>query len=187
MFTNSGCAAMGYGLPAALGAAVARQERNERVICIDGDGSLMMNVQEMETISYYRLNVKLFLLNNHGYQSIRQTQRNLFHSSLIGLDPESGVGFPDFATLSKAFSFDYFQLDSEAAADKVIQAVLNAEGPVLCNVIVDPEQIFAPKLSSQILPDGRIISPSMDDMFPFLPREEYVKNHYLGYAENKSS
>ena len=179
MFTNSGCAAMGYGLPAALGAAVARSKEDGRVLCIDGDGSLMMNVQELETISYNQLNVKLFVLNNNGYHSIRQTQRNLFKPPLIGLDPKTGVGFPDFEKLAQAFGFTYFELDKEPDAAGVIARVLETKGPVLCNVVVDPEQNFVPKLSSKVLPDGRIVSPSMDDMFPFLPRDEYEQNRYL--------
>lgn len=178
MFTNSGCAAMGYGMPAALGAAVARQQENSRVICLDGDGSLMMNVQELETISYNRLNVKLFVLNNNGYHSIRQTQRNLFKPPLIGLDPGTGVGFPDWAKLADAFGFRYFEINDEPETDHIIEAVLNSEGPVFCNVVVDPNQNFVPKLSSKVLPDGSIVSPSMDDMFPFLPRDEYESNRY---------
>lgn len=178
MFTNSGCAAMGYGLPAALGAAVARQEKNGRVLCVDGDGSLMMNVQELETISYNKLNVKLFVLNNNGYHSIRQTQKNLFKPPLIGLDPGTGVGFPEFDKLAEAFGFHYFELDNEKEAAATVEKALNTEGPVFCNVVVDPAQNFVPKLSSKVLPDGSIVSPSMDDMFPFLPRDEYESNRY---------
>lgn len=179
MFTNSGCAAMGYGLPAALGAAVARQQENGRVLCLDGDGSLMMNVQELATIAYNKLSVKLFVLNNNGYHSIRQTQRNLFKPPLIGLDPDTGVGFPDFEKLAQAFGFSYYCIDNEPDAAMTVEKALAAPGPVLCNVIVDPEQNFVPKLSSKVLPDGQIVSPSMDDMFPFLPREEYESNRYM--------
>lgn len=185
MFTNSGCASMGYGLPAALGAAVARQDQDGRVLCIDGDGSLMMNVQELETISYNHLNVKLFILNNNGYHSIRQTQRNLFQPPLIGLDPETGVGFPEWKQLAGAFGFTYYEVSGETACSQTISKVLETEGPVLCNVIVDPEQNFVPKLSSKVLPDGRIVSPSMDDMFPFLPREEYNSNKYCYAGQEK--
>lgn len=179
MFTNSGCAAMGYGLPAALGAAVARQGENGRVLCLDGDGSLMMNVQELATIAYNKLGVKLFVLNNNGYHSIRQTQRNLFKPPLIGLDPDTGVGFPDFEKLAQAFGFSYYCIDEEPGAAETVEKALATPGPVLCNVIVDPEQNFVPKLSSKVLPDGQIVSPSMDDMFPFLPREEYESNRYM--------
>lgn len=180
MFTNSGCAAMGYGMPAAVGTAVARKGKPGNVICLDGDGSLMMNVQELETISYNQLPVKLFVLNNDGYHSIRQTQRNLFNPPLVGLDPRTGVGFPEWEKLAQAFRFIYYELHSEPDAENVIQQVLAEKSPVLCNVIVDPNQNFVPKLSSRVLPDGRIVSPSMDDMFPFLPRDEYEGNRYLG-------
>lgn len=178
MFTNGGCAAMGYGMPAAVGAAVAVMAENGRVLCIDGDGSLMMNVQELQTISYNQLNVKLFVLNNNGYHSIRQTQRNLFQPPFIGLDKETGVGFPNFAKLADAFGFAYYRLDNEPDCADVIGKVMATAGPVLCEAVVDPGQNFVPKLSSKVLPDGRIVSPSMDDMFPFLPRDEYESNRY---------
>lgn len=180
MYTNSGCAAMGYGMPAALGAAVARQgQEHDRVMCVDGDGSLMMNIQELQVISYNKLNVKLFVLNNNGYHSIRQTQMNLFGTALIGLDPDNGVGFPDFAKLADAFGFAYLETDNEATVATTIEQAMTMEGPVLINVIVDPDQNFVPKLSSKVLPDGSIVSPTMDDMFPFLDRDEYEGNRYL--------
>lgn len=190
MYTNSGCAAMGYGMPAALGAAVARQldaddinakacqDNDKRVICVDGDGSIMMNIQELQVISYLGLNVKLFILNNNGYHSIRQTQRNLFGTELIGLDPSNGVGFPDFGKIADAFGFKYIEIASEKELNNDIEKAFSMEGPVLINVVVDPDQNFVPKLSSKVLPDGKIVSPSMDDMFPFLPRDEYEANHY---------
>ncbi|MCR5420639.1 MAG: thiamine pyrophosphate-binding protein [Lachnospiraceae bacterium] len=171
MFTNSGCAAMGYGFPAALGVAVS--DNKKRTICIDGDGSVMMNIQELATVAYNNLNIKLFILNNNGYLSIRQTQRNLFKPPFIGIDKDSGVGFPDFGKLSEAFSIKYFRFDNENDADEVITRVLEYTGPCVCEVVVDPEQNFEPKSSSKVLPDGKIVSPSLDDMAPFLCREEY--------------
>lgn len=179
MFTNAGCAAMGYGMPAALGAAIAREDNNGRVVCVDGDGSLMMNVQELATIAHNNLNVKLFVLNNNGYHSIRQTQRNLFKPPLIGLDPETGVSFPEFDKLAEAFRFKYFEVNNEPDVRNTIEEALATEGPVLINVVVDPDQNFVPKLSSKVMPDGSIVSPSMDDMFPFLPRDEYESNRYI--------
>ncbi len=176
MFTNSGCAAMGYGLPAALGVAVSDNSR--RTICIDGDGSVMMNIQELATIAHNRLGVKLFILNNNGYLSIRQTQRNLFEPPFIGIDSESGVGFPDFEKLAGAFGIKYFRLDNEAGADDIFDEVLNCDGPCICEAVVDPDQNFEPKSSSKILPDGKIVSPSLDDMAPFLDREEFESIRY---------
>ena len=178
MFTNSGCAAMGYALPAAIGVAVSDSSR--RTICIDGDGSVMMNLQELATVEYNKLDLKLFILNNNGYLSIRQTQRNLFNPPYIGIDRESGIGFPDFEKLADAFNIDYCKLENEDTAIQVLEFVLNSKGPCICEVVVDPLQNFEPKSSSRILPDGRIVSPSLDDMAPFLDREEYEKNRYSG-------
>ncbi len=176
MFTNSGCAAMGYGFPAAVGVAVSDNSR--RTVCIDGDGSVMMNIQELATVAYNRLNLKLFILNNNGYLSIRQTQRNLFKPPFVGIDSDSGVGFPDFAKLADAFGLAYYRLEKESSACEKIRTVLDSDGPCICEVVVDPEQNFEPKSSSKVLPDGRIVSPSLDDMFPFLEREEFEKIRY---------
>ena len=176
MFTNSGCAAMGYGFPAAMGVAVS--DNSKRTICVDGDGSFMMNIQELATVAYNNLNMKIIILNNNGYHSIRQTQRNLFKPPFIGIDPDSGICFPDFGKLADAFGIKYFAIDSEEKCDDVLEMALNCEGPCICEVVVDPEQNFAPKSSSKVLPDGRITSPSLDDMAPFLPRDEFEKIHF---------
>lgn len=176
MFTNSGCAAMGYGFPAAIGVAVS--DNSKRTICVDGDGSVMMNIQELATVVQNRLNIKLIILNNNGYHSIRQTQTNLFKPPFIGIDPESGVSFPDFGKLADAFGLKYFSLDSETNCDEVLEQALNCDGPCICEAVVDPKQNFAPKSSSKVLPDGRIVSPSLDDMFPFLGRDEFEKIKY---------
>ncbi len=177
MFTNSGCAAMGYGLPAALGVAVA--DNSKRTVCVDGDGSLMMNVQELATIAHNKLNIKLMIINNSGYHSIRQTQRNLFKPPFIGTDADSGVGFPSFEKLADAFGLDYFCISCEADCDGVLAKVLAGDAPCVCEVIVDPEQNFEPKSSSKVLPDGRIVSPSLDDMAPFLDRDGFEKIKYI--------
>ncbi len=177
MFTNSGCAAMGYGLPAALGVAVSDNTR--RTVCIDGDGSVMMNIQELATIAHNRLNLKLFILNNNGYHSIRQTQTNLFKPPMIGVDADSGVGFPDFGKLADAFGIPYLTATAEGDADAVIAKALAGDGPCVCEIVVDHTQNFAPKSSSKVLPDGRIVSPSLDDMAPFLPRDEFEAIRFL--------
>ena len=176
LFTNSGCAAMGYGFPAALGCAVARQE--DRVICVDGDGSFQMNLQELQTVVYNWLNLKIFILNNNGYHSIRQTQTNLFDSPLVGVCDGNGLSFPSLEKLAYAYGMPYEKIDGLADIPGKMRKVLQTESPVLCEVVVDPEQSFAPKLSSKVLPDGRIISPEIDDMYPFLPREEYLQNKW---------
>lgn len=176
MFTNSGCAAMGYGLPAALGVAVSDNSR--RTICIDGDGSVMMNIQELATVAQNKLDMKIIILNNNGYHSIRQTQTNLFQPPFIGIDEKSGVGFPDFKLLAQAFGLKYFTLDNEENCDEVLEEALKCKGACICEAVVDPKQNFAPKSSSKVLPNGRITSPSIDDMAPFLDREIFDKIKY---------
>ena len=138
----------------------------------------MMNIQELATVAHNKLNMKLFILNNNGYLSIRQTQRNLFKPPFIGIDSDSGVGFPDFAKLADAFGLKYFRIDSESASDEMMEKVLNCDGPCVCDAVVDPNQNFEPKSSSKVLPDGRIVSPSLDDMAPFLDRGEFDKIRY---------
>lgn len=175
LFTNSGCAAMGYGFPAALGVCVAR--KGKRVICIDGDGSFQMNLQELQTVVYNHLNMKLIIINNNGYHSIRQTQTNLFKGEpLVGVCDGNGLSFPNFEKLAYAYELPYVRIDSLTNVDAGLEQLLNTEGPVMCEVVVDEKQNFEPKLSSKVLPDGKIVSPSIDDMFPFLSREEYEAN-----------
>ncbi len=174
LFTNSGCAAMGYGFPAAIGCAVAG--RKKRVICLDGDGSFQMNIQELQTVVYNRLNIKIFILNNNGYHSIRQTQMNLFEPPLLGVCDGNGLSFPNMERIAYAYGIPYERIDTVADISAGVQKVLETDGPVLCEVVLDPEQNFEPKLSSRKLPDGTIVSPEIDDMYPFLTREEYQDN-----------
>jgi len=176
LYTNSGCASMGYGLPAALGAAVAL--KGKRVICLDGDGSVQMNIQELQTIIHNNLNIKLFWLNNDGYHSIRQTQKNIFNSRFCGVNASSGISFPSAKKIAKAYGFEFVRIDSLTSIDNRLDKVLSKKRPVLCEVVLDPQQQFSPKLSSKSLPDGTMISPSLEDMFPFLSEEEMKANTY---------
>ncbi len=174
IFTNSGSAEMGFALPAALGAAAS--DSGKRIIAIDGDGSMMMNLQEFQTIKHNGLDIKLIILNNNGYHSIRQTQANLFKGrEKVGIDTDSGVSFPDLKKLSAVFGFDYVKIDSLKNADSKLKKAFESEGTVLIEAVVDVEQGFEPKTSSRVLPDGTMESAPLDDMFPFLPREEYEK------------
>ena len=174
LFTNSGCAAMGYGFPAAIGACVARG--NKRVICLDGDGSFQMNLQELQTVVYNRLNLKLFYLNNNGYHSIRQTQTNLFSPPLVGVCSGNGLSFPDMEKIAQAYGIPYVRICDVREAKHQIAALLAADGPVICEAMLDERQFFEPKLSSRVQPDGTIVSPPIDDMYPFLDRDEYLHN-----------
>lgn len=179
MFTNSGCASMGYGFPAAVGVAVSDNTR--RTICIDGEGSFMMNLQELATVHKNKLNIKIFIINNNGYLSMRQTQTNLFKGrELVGVDNTSGIEFPNFALIALAFGLDYKKIEKEADADAIIDEVIGYEGACICEVCVDPAQNFEPKISSRVLSDGKIVSPTLSDMSPFLPRDEYEAVKYEG-------
>lgn len=174
VFTNSGTAAMGYGFPAALGVSVAR--KGERTICIDGDGSFQMNIQEVQTIVHNNLNVKTVIINNDGYHSIRQTQRNNFNPPMVGVSSDNGISFPDLSKLIPAYGMKYYKVMSIDDMEKVVPQFLESDGPALLEAFVDCEQNFEPKLSSKQLPDGTMVSPTLDDMFPFLPEEEYKAN-----------
>lgn len=171
LFTNSGCAAMGYGFPAAVGCAVACE--GDRVICIDGDGSFQMNIQEMQTVIYNKLNLKTFIINNNGYHSIRQTQTNLFKPPMVGVCDGNGLSFPDLEKLAYAYGMRYVKIEDSSEIEEKTAEVLAGNDPVLCEVVVTDKQNFAPKLSSKVLPDGKIVSPPIEDMFPFLDREEF--------------
>jgi acetolactate synthase I/II/III large subunit len=172
-FFNSGCASMGYDIPAAIGAAVGGNGR--RVICLAGDGSMQMNIQELQTIIHHKLPIKIIVFNNRGYLSIRQTQAGFF-GRLVGESPESGVSFPDISEIARAYGMEAWRIERPADVRNQLEEVLKAPGPVLCDVLVDPHQQFEPRLSSRQLPDGRIVSSPLEDMFPFLDREELVGN-----------
>ncbi len=174
LFSDSGCAPMGFDLPAAIGACVAQGRR--RVVCLAGDGSIMLNVQELQTIAGLGLPIKIFVLNNHGYLSIRLTQRAFFPDNPVGAGPESGVTFPDFERLAYGFGLPYRRCDTHAGLRDAIRETLDGEGPQLCEIVLDPEQPFSPRVSSKRLPDGRMVTAPLEDMFPFLPREEFRAN-----------
>jgi len=174
LWTNSGCASMGYDLPAAIGACKASE--GAPIVCLAGDGSIMMNLQELQTIVGARLPIKIFLLNNSGYVSIFQTHRNYFNGVEVGAGPDSGVSFPDFERLMAGFGLPYRRVARHDDMAEVVCAVMAIDGPVLCEVMIDKDQPFAPKLTSRQLPDGVMVSPSLEDMAPFLSREELARN-----------
>ena len=178
---NCGISSMGYGLPAAVGAAVAS---GESVVCLEGDGSIMMNLQELQTVVTNRLPVKLFVINNNGYHQIRQTQKNVFGNALIGVGPESGdLGFPSFERIAQAFEMPYIKISSNAELHEKIAQALREPGYVLTEVFVTEEQKFEPKSATKRLPDGRLTSPPLEDLAPFLPREELARNMYIPLIE----
>jgi len=174
LFHNSGCASMGFDLPAAVGAAIACPAR--RVICLAGDGSIMMNLQELQTISGKKLPIKIFILNNSGYHSIRQTQANFFSDNIVGCGTDSGLSFPDFSKVAYSFGLPFHRCDDQQNLETVIANTLDEPLGALCEIVLDLGQAFAPKLSSRKLDDGRMITSPLEDMAPFLSREELESN-----------
>ena len=175
LFSNSGSASMGYDLPAAIGAACAAIP-GQMVVCLAGDGSIQMNLQELQTIVSNQLPVKIFLYNNNGYLSIKLTQTNHFNRHFVGSGPTSGVSFPEMQRLAAAFGLPYLRIESLDNAAAVLAQALAMPGPVICEIMLDADQPFAPRISSRRLEDGSMISTPLEDMFPFLDREELARN-----------
>lgn len=181
---NCGISSMGYGLPAAIGACIANNK--QMVVCLEGDGSLMMNLQELQTVVTNKLPIKLFVINNAGYHQIRQTQNNIFHNGLVGVGPEShDLGFPDYKKLAFAFDLPYVAIDDNLNQKEKIKECLNSDGAVLCEVFVSIEQKFEPKSATKKLEDGSLFSPPLEDLAPFLSREELKKNMYIPLVDEK--
>jgi acetolactate synthase-1/2/3 large subunit len=177
LFSNSGAASMGYDLPAAIGAyygALAARGSQHRVICLAGDGSIMLNLQELQTIAHHRLPIKIFIFNNRGYLSIRGTQKNFF-GRLTGEGLASGVSFPDFTALGTAFGIDSCKLEGDEFTESLMKT-LASDGPALIEIVLDETQTFEPRMAPRQLPDGRIVSPALEDMFPFLETKELAQN-----------
>jgi acetolactate synthase-1/2/3 large subunit len=174
LFSDSGCAPMGFDLPAAIGACVARARG--RVMCIAGDGSIMLNVQELQTLRGHSLPVKLFIFNNNGYLSIRLTQDNFFPGNAVGAGPDSGVTFPDFGKLAGGFDLPFVRVTRNADLHSAIRATLAHDGPAVCEVVLDATQPFSPRVSSKRLADGTMVTAPLEDMFPFLSESELAEN-----------
>ncbi|MCT7556227.1 thiamine pyrophosphate-binding protein [Aliarcobacter butzleri] len=174
VIVNSGCAAMGYDLPASIGSYYANKDR--QIICVTGEGSLQMNIQELQTIIHNKIPIKIFVLNNGGYISIRNTQNGFFKGHKVGADTSSGVSFPDTIKIGQTYGFKTFKIENQINLDYQLKEVFNSDGSIICEIILSPEEKMQPKLSSEIKPDGKIISKPLEDMFPFIDREEFRKN-----------
>ena len=167
LFSNSGSASMGYDLPAAIGAALSDGiGKKRRVICFAGDGSLQMNIQELQTLKTIGANVIVIVLNNSGYLSIWQTHENFF-GKVIGATPASGVEFPDFTAIAKAYGLDSALVKSEQDLEN-LRSIMERDGPLLIEILVDSRQEFAPRIKSRVDAEGKFITPELDDMHPFL-------------------
>ena len=174
LLLNSGDASMGYGLPAAIGVCAANNRQS--VVCLEGDGSIMMNLQELQTVKTYQLPLKIFILKNGEYASIIQTQRNFFDGRLSGCNRQSGVEVPDFVQVAQSFGLPAVRLTKNADLSARLEEILAMDGPGVCEVNCNENYIFAPKLSARKLPDGSMVSPSLEDLYPFLDRRELAEN-----------
>ena len=169
---NSAVASMGYDLPAAVGVCVALGKKE--IVCVSGDGSIQMNLQELQTILTNKLPIKIFVINNDGYHSIRQTQTNLFGThTKVGIGPESGdLSFPSLERLAWAYGYPYAACRTNAEIDATLKQAFETEGAFITEIFVDPAQFFEPKSATKRLPDGTLVSPPLEDLAPFLDREE---------------
>src|SRR5580692_1230964 len=174
LFHTAGLGAMGYAIPMAIGVAMANPGR--QVVAVDGDGGFMFNIQELETIRRLQLPIKFFVMNNDGYSSIRASQRAYFGSANIGADRNSGLTIPDLAQVGTAFGLSSAVIKNQESLRADIRRVLEMKGPVVCDVIVVPDEMRAPRLQSYQKPDGSFVSKPLEDLFPFLPREEFLAN-----------
>ena len=170
---------MGYELPASIG---AWQHSKKEIICIAGDGSIMMNIQELTTIAKNNMNIKIFILNNDGYHSIRQTQNNFFNRQ-VGCGPDSNLFFPEFSKISNSHDIEYFAIKQSKETKKIINKVLKKNNAVICEVFIDKNQEFAPKVSSFRDKDGKIYSRPLEDQAPFLDRDELKELMYISLTE----
>jgi acetolactate synthase-1/2/3 large subunit len=184
MLTSTGLGEMGFGLPGAIGAAIGA---NREVMCLNCDGGMMLNLQELQTIAHHKLPIKIIIFNNDGYLMIKHTQKALFSGRYSGSDRKSGVTCPDFAKVAYAFDIPSFQIRTWEDAETIIPKVQAINGPVICEVFTHPEQPFVPKLSLVQQKDGSIISPPLEDLSPLLTREEMRKNMLIGLHQKSDN
>lgn len=181
---NCALSSMGYDLPAAIGACIA--DNGKPLICIAGDGSIQMNLQELQTIITNKLPIKIYIINNQGYHQIRLTQKNIFKGeNLIGVGPESGdLGFPDMEKIAWAYGYPYFKCTKNSELREFVKMTLNYPDAVIAEVFTDTDQIYEPKSATKKLEDGTLVSPPLEDLAPFLSTEELRKNMFIEMINN---
>ena len=182
IINSPGLGSMGYGLPQSIG--VCLSGGSKRTVCIIGDGGLQHNIQELETLKRLNIPVKLFVLNNNGYAAIRGTHKRFFEGRLVCCDPSSGLTLPDACKIASAYGLKTVRISDQRNLREEVVNVLNMEGPVVCDVMVDPDLQMAPKLSSMARPDGSMVSKPLEDLWPFLDREEFRANMIIPPLED---
>ncbi|MBQ9580235.1 MAG: thiamine pyrophosphate-binding protein [Lachnospiraceae bacterium] len=177
LFGNVNCGTMGYDIPAAVGAAIAAKRE---VLCITGDGSMQMNIQELQTIVHNKIPVKVIVFNNGGYQAIMQTQTNFF-KRLSGCNYDSGISMPDLKKIAEAYGLPYVKIEKNAEIADKLKELSKIEGPAICELVQDIKQGIEPRTKSMTKDDGTLFSPPIDNLFPFLTEEEYKACQYENY------
>ena len=183
VINNMNCGSMGYDLPAAIGAAKALKRE---VTLITGDGSIMMNLQELMTIKHYNLPIKIFVCNNGGYRAIVRTQQNMFNGRFTGCTPDTGVEIPDFEKIAYAFGLPYAKIKNHDELANGLKDVYSINGAVICEIYQDKDQAIEPRVMSRKLEDGTLVSPVIDDLYPFLDKETYEAMKYENYISEAS-
>jgi acetolactate synthase-1/2/3 large subunit len=181
LMTSTGLGEMGFGLPAAIGASFALG--HGEVMCLNCDGGMMLNIQELQTISHHQLPIKIFIFNNDGYLMIKHTQNALFKPGYVGTDRDSGISCPNFSKIGTAFDMPTFQIHHWEECDAVLEQVQAAKGPLICEVFMHSEQLFSPKLSLVVKEDGSLVSPPLEDLSPLLPRGVMERAMIVGLHE----
>jgi acetolactate synthase-1/2/3 large subunit len=174
LYHTAGLGAMGYGIAASIGVCLG--SGGKKTICVDGDGGLQLNIQELATVAHLRLPIKLFVLNNNGYAAIRATQKNYFGGPNIGCSAETGVLIPDHRKVARAYGLKTAVIEDQSNLREAVRRVLRTRGPVLCDVHIIPDEARAPRVTSVQRPDGSFVSKPLEDLWPFLDREEFAKN-----------
>jgi len=186
VFHTAGLGAMGYGIAASIGVCLG--SAGAKTICVDGDGGLQLNIQELATVAHLRLPIKLFILNNQGYASIRASQTNYFGGPNIGCDTRTGITIPDYGKVARAYGLKTAVIAGQSASQPgnesedpldlraAVRKILASRGPVVCDVHVIPDEIRAPRVTSIQRPDGSFVSKPLEDLWPFLDRNEFAEN-----------
>ena len=176
LYTNSGHAPMGWGLPAAVGACYALKKR--RVICLSGEGGLQMNIQELATVMHNKLPIKIFIYNNGGYLTIKQTQQLGFNSRIMGSNSKSGISFPNYEKIAASHKIKYTKILNNKNLKNKLTKVLGGNKPIICELIMDHDQEQMPKAINKRIPGGKTVATKYEDMYPFLSKKELNSNNY---------
>ncbi|MDK2820425.1 MAG: acetolactate synthase large subunit [Clostridia bacterium] len=177
IISHVGIGAMGHSLPSSIGVCLANNK--QRTICLTGDGGIQLNIQELQTIINYDLPIKIFIFNNGGYLSIKNTQKNYFNKNYVGCNKDSGLGLPDMIKIAQAYGFKTHRIVNHCELRDKIREVLNEQGAVVCEVVMSPEQTLEPKLASKMGSDGKMVASPLEDLYPFLDRKEFMSHMFI--------